>query len=240
MFSGGGDFGQPGSPSGISPGLGMTSTNFPLSAQSGGASSIEAPKQGQGQGPESGLGNNNSVGPQTGLPPSAFVNENEFRDQTDQLKIRILDIVDQISGMHYERAMAEQERRSQMLALDNSKLNALAADSFAAVNAKNQENAALVAQLESAAKLVEELHQQLTAAHSTITELKNSEAKNKLDEGNKNALKTVAALKERLVRQVSILAPGVLKPEAKSLCSVCQTGKIDIVLKPCGHQVPLE
>lgn len=118
----------------------MTSTNFPLSAQSGGASSIEAPKQGQGQGqgPESGLGNNNALGPQTGLPPSAFVNENEFRDQTDQLKIRILDIVDQISGMHYERAMAEQERRSQMLALDNSKLNALAADSFAAVNAKNQ------------------------------------------------------------------------------------------------------
>lgn len=52
-----------------------------------------------------------------------------------------------------------------------------------------------MAQLESAAKLVEELHQQLTAAHTTITELKNSEAKNKLDEGNKNALKTVAALK---------------------------------------------
>lgn len=72
----------------------------------------------------------------------------EFQDSTNDLKIRILDLVDQISAMHFDRAAIESEKSKGMYANETAKLNALLQDSYSRLQQHTQDNITLTAQYE--------------------------------------------------------------------------------------------
>jgi len=167
----------------------------------------------------------------------AIAGDNEFRDATDQLKIRILDIVDQISTMHFERALVDPSKRT----AESSRLTAALQDAQQTLQRQQQEMFALNARLELSSKYAQDLFEQATSYQTTITELKSQldiqkglnvsqmslAALNKLEEDHGRVIQRIQAQKKLFKTQ---------EGKTTSTCSVCTRSKVDTVLQPCGHQ----
>lgn len=120
----------------------------------------------------------------------------EFQDSTNDLKIRILDLVDQISAMHFDRAVMDHEKAKGMFAGESAKLNALLQDAYSRLQQTSQENVALSAQYE---ERISTLQQHL---QETQENLRRQTLLAQAQRGNKDALKQMSpAVLQQLQQQ---------------------------------------
>lgn len=191
----------------------------------------------------------------------ASMSDGEFRNATDQLKINILDIVDHISGMHFERATAEHERQRAQWAADNTKLTSFIQELFVK---QAQDHDILTTSFDIQSKLLLELAEQFTTSvrrmnelrpllekqHQSATGIAANDRKDPLpgtplailssiDDCNKIATKKLLALKDRLQPPPlpMLSMPGSLggpMGAPHNLCHTCRVRPVDAILI-CGH-----
>jgi len=167
------------------------------------------------------------------------VGDNDFRDATDQLKIRILDIVDQISGMHFERALMEQEKLRS--GSDSGRLSGMLQDATQTIQRQQQDTFALSTRFDQISKYAQDLYEQASLYQSTITELKNQldiQKGLKLSQLSSASLTKLEEEQSRILQRIQAQKKQMKSQEGKvtGSCSVCFRSKVDSALQPCGHQ----
>lgn len=174
---------------------------------------------------------------------------NEFRDATDQLKIRILDIIDQVSTMHYERAVtiADQERLQMQQQTPSVKFTAMLQESYSALQKQQLENFNLNVKYEQLKKYAIDAQQNLLQMQSSMNLMKmqlqlyqgrqlhqlSLPALEAMEQEQQQLLKKIAAEKERHARERS--QPSDSDIREVIICPVCASEPANRVLN-CGHQ----